>query len=68
MAESLIYVPESDEQKATKVLTERVALALGIAKDGCARFARNINLDPEDNLPTNELFVSVFEQVFAALS
>lgn len=67
MPENLIYVPESNEEKAKKVLGERVVLALEIANASAKQYVEKVS-KYEEAEPTEGLFIAIFEQVFAALS
>lgn len=62
---NLIFVPDSNEQKAKKALTERVALALNITTDGWEKFVQERY--PERQVATSLPEAGLFTQVFAAV-
>jgi hypothetical protein len=64
MAENLIFVPESNEQKVRTALQERVVLALEIARDSSAEYIKRLGVDGD---PTERTFIAIFNAVFSAL-
>lgn len=68
MSERLIFVPESHEENHKQLVQERVVSALEIASDACDEYKRRklepISMDGDIN---PDLFVAVFQQVYASL-
>ena len=64
MAESLIFVPESDEEKAKKILKARAVLALTIADEA---FQEYLKQDELQGKPEAELAAAMFASIFQQL-